>query len=81
MDAKHQIGLSGRTVKPKFILCLGISGAVQFAAGMKASDCIVAVNTDKNAPIFDVAHYGIVGDVNEILPKLIAKVKEAKDNV
>lgn len=81
MDAKHQIGLSGRTVKPKFILCLGISGAVQFAAGMKASDCIVAVNTDKNAPIFDVAHYGVVGDVNEILPKLIAKVKEAQENV
>ncbi len=81
LDAKHQIGLSGRTVKPKFILCLGISGAVQFAAGMKSSDCIVAVNTDKNAPIFDVAHYGIVGDVNEILPKLIAKVKEAQENV
>jgi len=81
MDAKHQIGLSGRTVKPKFILCLGISGAVQFAAGMKSSDCIVAVNTDKNAPIFDVAHYGIVGDVNDILPKLIAKVKEAQENV
>ena len=81
MDAKHQIGLSGRTVKPKFILCLGISGAVQFAAGMKSSDCIVAVNTDPNAPIFDVAHYGIVGDVNEILPKLLAKIKEAKADV
>jgi len=81
MDAKHQIGLSGRTVKPKFILCLGISGAVQFAAGMKTSECIVAVNSDKNAPIFDVAHYGIVGDVNEILPRLIAKVKEAQENV
>ena len=81
MDAKRQIGLSGRTVKPKFIICLGISGAVQFAAGMKSSDCIVAVNTDKNAPIFDVAHYGIVGDVNEILPKLIAKIKEAQENV
>ena len=81
MDAKRQIGLSGRTVKPKFILTLGISGAVQFAAGMKSSDCIVAVNTDKNAPIFDVAHYGIVGDVNEILPKLITKIKEAQENV
>jgi electron transfer flavoprotein alpha subunit len=81
MDAKHQIGLSGRTVKPKFILCLGISGAVQFAAGMKSSDCIVAVNTDKNAPIFDVAHYGVVGDVAEILPQLLAKVKEAQNNV
>ena len=74
-DAKHQIGLSGRTVKPKLIFCLGISGAVQFAAGMKSSDCIVAVNTDPSAPIFDVAHYCVVGDVNEILPKLIAKIK------
>ncbi|MBQ5389294.1 MAG: FAD-binding protein [Clostridia bacterium] len=81
MDAKHQIGLSGRTVKPKFILCLGISGAVQFSAGMKSSDCIVAVNTDKTAPIFDVAHYGIVGDVNEILPMLLTKVKEAQSDV
>lgn len=80
-NAKRQIGLSGRTVKPKFILCLGISGAVQFAAGMKASDCIVAVNTDRNAPIFDVAHYAVVGDVNEILPGLISRIKEGLSNV
>lgn len=80
-DAKHQIGLSGRTVKPKFIICLGISGAVQFAAGMKSSDCIVAINTDKSAPIFDVAHYAIVGDVNEIVPQLIAKIKEVRQDV
>lgn len=80
-DAKHQIGLSGRTVKPKFIICLGISGSVQFAAGMKASDCIVAVNTDKSAPIFDVAHYQIVGDVADIVPRLIEKIKEGKQNV
>ncbi len=80
-DAKHQIGLSGRTVKPKLIFCLGISGAVQFAAGMKSSDCIVAVNTDKNAPIFDVAHYCVTGDVNEIVPALIEKIKEAKADV
>ena len=80
-DAKHQIGLSGRTVKPKFLICLGISGAVQFAAGMKASDCIVAINTDKTSPIFDVAHYAIVGDVNEIVPNLIDRIKEAKANV
>ncbi|MBR6789233.1 MAG: electron transfer flavoprotein subunit alpha/FixB family protein [Oscillospiraceae bacterium] len=74
-DAKHQIGLSGRTVKPKLIFCLGISGAVQFAAGMKSSDCIVAINSDPAAPIFDVAHYCVVGDVNEIVPKLIAQIK------
>jgi len=80
-DAKHQIGLSGRTVKPKFILCLGISGAVQFAAGMKSSDCIVAINQDAAAPIFDVAHYAIVGDVNEIVPQLIEKIKGAKADV
>ena len=76
-NPKRQIGLSGRTVKPRFIICLGISGAVQFAAGMKSSEVIVAVNTDKDAPIFDVAHYQIVGDVNEVLPKLIAQIKEA----
>jgi electron transfer flavoprotein alpha subunit len=80
-DAKHQIGLSGRTVKPKFLICLGISGAVQFTAGMKSSDCIVAINTDKTAPIFDVAHYAIIGDVNEIVPGLIDKIKEVKANV
>ena len=74
-DAKHQIGLSGRTVKPKLIICLGISGAVQFAAGMKSSDCIIAINSDPNAPIFDVAHYCVVGDVNEIVPKWIEKMK------
>ena len=80
-DAKHQIGLSGRTVKPKFIICLGISGAVQFAAGMKGSDTIVAINSDKAAPIFDVADYTIVGDVQEIVPGLIAKIKEVKADV
>ena len=78
-DAKRQIGLSGRTVKPKFIIGLGISGAVQFAAGMKSSDVIVAINTDKSASIFDVADYAIVGDVGEIVPALIAKIKEAKN--
>ena len=74
-DAKHQIGLSGRTVKPKLIITLGISGAVQFAAGMKGADCIVAINTDPTAPIFDVAHYCVVGDVNLIATKLIAMIK------
>ena len=80
-DAKHQIGLSGRTVKPKFLICLGISGAVQFAAGMKSSDCIVAINNDKTAPIFDVAHYAVIGDVNEIVPRLIEMIKGAKADV
>ena len=74
-DAKHQIGLSGRTVKPKLIITLGISGAVQFAAGMKSADCIVAVNSDPAAAIFDVAHYCVVADVNEIVPKLLERIK------
>ena len=78
-DAKRQIGLSGRTVKPKLIITLGISGAVQFAAGMKGSDCIVAINKDPNAPIFDVAHYCVVGDVEQIVPKLIQKIRGCKD--
>ena len=75
LDAKHQIGLSGRTVKPKLIITLGISGAVQFAAGMKGSDCIVAINSDPAAPIFDIAHYCVTGDVNLIVPMLIEKIK------
>lgn len=75
-DAKRQIGLSGRTVKPKLIFCLGISGAVQFAAGMKSSDCIVAINNDPAAPIFNISHYYVVGDVNEIVPRLIEMIKE-----
>ena len=77
-DAKRQIGLSGRTVKPKLIITLGISGAVQFAAGMKGSDCIVAINKDPAAPIFDVAHYCVVGDVEQIVPKLIQKIREVQ---
>lgn len=80
-DAKRQIGLSGRTVNAKFIICIGISGAVQFAAGMKSSECIVAINSDKSAPIFDVAHYALVGDAGEIVPKLISKIKEAQADV
>ena len=77
-DAKHQIGLSGKTVKPKLIITLGISGTVQFASGMKNSDCIIAINTDPHAPIFDVANYGIVGDIYKIVPELIKMIKESK---
>jgi electron transfer flavoprotein alpha subunit len=75
-DPRRQIGLSGRTVKPKLIVTLGVSGSVQFAAGMRNSDLIVAVNSDKSAPIFNIAHCGYVGDLYEIVPKLIQRVKE-----
>lgn len=75
-DAKRQIGLSGRTVGAKLIITLGISGAVQFTAGMRGCQQIVAVNTDPTAPIFDVAHLGLVGDLYEILPQLLAVCKE-----
>ena len=73
-DAKHQIGLSGRTVKPKLLISIGVSGAVQTVAGMKGSECIIAVNKDPDAPIFDVAHYGFVGDWNEIIPALLERM-------
>lgn len=77
-DAKHQIGLSGRTVKPKLLVCIGVSGAVQTVAGMKGSECIIAINSDPQAPIFDVANYGIVGDLYEVVPLLLKKLgKEA----
>lgn len=77
IDAKKQIGLSGRTVKPKLIIALGISGAVQFTAGMNSSERIFAINKDENASIFNIAHYGIVGDIYEIVPKLISDIKNS----
>jgi len=69
-DARLQIGLSGRTVKPRLIICAGVAGYIQFVAGMDKSETIIAINTDEHAQIFNVAHYGIVGDVMEVLPKL-----------
>ena len=77
-DARSQIGLSGRTVKPKLIITCGISGAVQFTAGMNNSECIVAINNEPKASIFNVAHYGIVGDIYDIVPELIKNIKEGR---
>lgn len=77
-DATHQIGLSGKTVKPKLIITLGISGAIQFTSGMKSSQTIIAINSDPNAQIFDVANYCVVGDLYEVVPKLIKMIKEGK---
>ena len=74
--ARRQIGLSGRTVKPKLIITIGISGSVQFAAGMRGAECIIAINTDRKAPVFDIANIGLVGDWYEILPRLRKTVKE-----
>lgn len=77
-DSAHQIGLSGRTVKPKLIITLGVSGAIQFTACMKQAECIVAVNSDPEALIFSIAHYCIVQDISLVLPQLIKKIRERK---
>ncbi len=78
---RHQVGLSGRTVRPKLYIACGISGAVQHLAGMKTSDVIIAINKDKDAPICKVSSLTVVGDLYEVLPRLIAKIKEQKKSV
>ena len=80
IDAKYQIGLSGRTVKPRLIITCGVSGAIQFVAGMNNSETIVAINSDPKASIFKVAHVGLVGDLYQIVPELVEKIRAKKES-
>ncbi len=77
-DPRRQIGLSGRTVKPRLIVTCGVSGSVQFAAGMRGSGRIVAINSDADASIFDISHIGIVGDLYEVVPRLTRMIEDGR---
>jgi len=77
-DARRQIGLSGRTVKPKLIIAIGISGAVQFIAGMQNSEYIIAINNDPDAAIFNIAHCGMVGDLYAVIPELLKLLEQSQ---
>lgn len=76
MPADRQIGLSGKTVRPKLMITFGVSGSVQFAAGMNSCEYVVSVNTDKNAPIFNIANVCICADMYEIANSMIAELEK-----
>lgn len=78
IERDYQVGQTGKTVRPNIYIACGISGAIQHAAGMQDSDMIIAINKDETAPIMKIADYAIVGDINKVLPELIAQFKEVK---